>query len=82
MSQITAQNAIVPVNLYSLLGARSVAEMVRRFTLRWFRHLKRKVVDDWMSACRNVVVTGVKLWWGRGDVREQEQEYFGRVCEK
>ena len=39
----------------------SVADVVRRVRLRWFGHLERKSVDDWVSACR-----GVKGWWWRG----------------
>ena len=53
------------VDLYSLLGVESVAEVVRRGRLRWFGHLDRKSGDDWVSACRNVVVAGVRCV-GRG----------------
>ena len=56
--------------LYSLLGVQSVAKVVRRGRLRWFGHVERKNGDDWVSACRNVVVAGVrcvgrgrKTWW-------------------
>ena len=31
--------------------------------LRWFGHLERKSVDDWVSACRRLVVEGTR---GRG----------------
>ena len=44
--------------LYSLLGVQSVAEVVKRGKLRWFGHAECKNEDDWMSACRNVVVAG------------------------
>ena len=53
------------VDLYSLLGVQSVAEVVRRDRLRWFGHVERKSGDDWVSACRNVVVAGVRCA-GRG----------------
>ena len=53
------------VDLYSLLGVESVAEVVRRGRLRWFGHVERKSEDDWVSACRNVVVAGVRCA-GRG----------------
>ena len=46
------------VDLYSLLGVQSVDEVVRRGKLRWFEHVERKSEDDWVSACRNVVVAG------------------------
>ena len=44
------------VDLYSLLGVESVAEVVRRGRLWWFGHVECKNGDDWVSACRNVVV--------------------------
>ena len=43
----------------SLLGVQSVADVVRRGRLRWFGHLERRSVDDWVSACRKVEVAGV-----------------------
>ena len=45
--------------LYSVLDVQSVAEVVRRGRLRWFGHVECKNGDDWVSACRNVVVAGV-----------------------
>ena len=48
------------VDLYSLLGVQSVDEVVRRGRLRWFGHVERMSGDDWVSACRNVVVAGVR----------------------
>ena len=36
-----------------------------RNVLRWFGHVERKSGDDWVSACRNVEVTGVRRV-GRG----------------
>ena len=33
--------------------------------MRWFGHLERKNGDDWVSACRNVMVAGVRCA-GRG----------------
>ena len=53
------------VDLYSLLGVQSVDEVVRQGRLRWFGHVERKSGDDWVSACRNVVVAGVRCA-GRG----------------
>ena len=37
------------VDLYSLLGVQSVAEVVRRGRLRWFGHLERRSGDQWRS---------------------------------
>ena len=51
--------------LYSLLGAQSVAQVVRRGRLRWFGHVESTSEDDWVSACRNVEVVGEKSK-GRG----------------
>ena len=42
-----------------------MAEVVRRGRLRWFGHVERKSGDDWVSACRNVMVAGVRCA-GRG----------------
>ena len=39
--------------------------MVRHGRLRWFGYVERKSGDDWVSACRNVVVAGVRCV-GRG----------------
>ena len=53
------------VDLYSLLGVQSVADVVRPGRLRWCGHLERKSVDDWVSACRRVEVAGVVRCKGR-----------------
>ena len=44
------------MELYSLLGVQSVANVVRHGRLRWFGHLERRSVDDWVSACRNMEI--------------------------
>ena len=41
-------------------------KVMRRRRLRWFRHVERKEVDDWVSACRNLKVAGSR---GRGKPR-------------
>ena len=48
------------MDLYSLLGIQSVADVVRNGRLSWFGHLERRRVDDWVSACRKVEVAGVR----------------------
>ena len=46
-------------------GVQSVAGVVRRGRLRWYGHVEHKSGDDWVLACRNVVVAGVR-WAGKG----------------
>ena len=36
------------------------SEVVRHCRLRGFGHVEHKSGDDWVSACRNVVVAGVR----------------------
>jgi len=47
----------VNVELLSRLGMERVSDVVRRGSLRWFRHVERKEPDDW-SACRHIVGRG------------------------
>ena len=54
-------------DLCNLLGINCVADVMRRGRLRWFGHLERKSVDDWVSACRGLVVEGKR---GRGRSRK------------
>ena len=54
-------------DLCNLLGINCVVDVVRRGRLRWFGHLERKSVDDWVSACRGLVVEGTR---GRGRNRK------------
>ena len=63
-------------HLYSLLGVQKVAEMVRHGRLRWFGHVERKNRDDWVSACRNVVVAGVRC------VGRERYEDMERMCKR
>ena len=65
MCRVSLKDRKRSVDLYSLLGVQSVDEVVRRGRLRWFGHVERKSGDDWVSACRNVVVAGVRCA-GRG----------------
>jgi hypothetical protein len=37
--------------------------VIKRGRLRWFGHVERKEVNDWVSACRNLDVAGSR---GRG----------------
>ena len=53
-------------DLCNLLGINCVADVVRHGRLRWFGHLERKSVDDWVSACRGLVVEGRGVGAGVG----------------
>jgi len=55
--------------LLSRLSNESVSDVVRRGRLRWFEHVEHKELDDWVSACRSIVVEGVK---GRGRGRPRK----------
>ena len=59
MCRMSLKDRKCSVDLYSLLSVQSVTEVVRRGRLRWFGHVERKSGDDWVLACRNVVVAGV-----------------------
>ena len=52
------------VELRRRLGIEGVVEGMTRGRLRWFGHVERKEVDDWVSACWNLEVAG-----SRGRVR-------------
>src|SRR5208282_4377555 len=55
--------------LLSRLDIECVSVVVRRGRLRWFGHMERKQPDDWVSACRYIVVESVK---GRGRGRPRK----------
>src|SRR5277367_1456043 len=59
LSDRCSQNAML-----GKLGIRSIIEIMRCNRLRWFSHLERKNVDDWVSKCRNIEVEGRprKMW--------------------
>ena len=61
------------VDLYSLLGVQSVADVVRHGRLRWFGHLERRSVDDWVSACRKLEVAGARC-------KGRKRKTMERVC--
>ena len=60
MCGVSLKNRKRSVDLYNLLGIQSVADVVRHGRLRWFGHLEHRSRDDWVSACRNVEVAGVR----------------------
>ena len=57
------------VDMYSLRGVQSLKDLVRRGRLRWFGHLERRSVDNWVSACRKVEVAGTRC---KGRKRKKE----------
>ena len=46
--------------LLSRLGIENVSDVDRHSRLRWFGHVERKEHDDWISACRSMVVESAK----------------------
>ena len=67
------------------MGVQSVADGVRRGRLRWFGHLERRSVDDWVSGCRKVEVAGAsfngrnrKTW---KECADKDIEVLGLHCE-
>jgi hypothetical protein len=65
MCSVSLKDRIQSKELNRYLGVSSVTDVVRRGRLRWFGHLERKCVDDWVSACRVLEVPGV-MGRGRG----------------
>src|SRR5664279_3107577 len=60
MCGVTLKDKISSVELYSRLDVEAVSDVVRRGRLSWFGHLERKSPDDWVSACKDLEVDGVK----------------------
>ena len=54
MCGVTLRDKVPTVELRRRLGIEGVVEVMRRGRLRWFGHVERKDVDDWVSACRNL----------------------------
>jgi hypothetical protein len=48
------------VELRDRLGTERVAKVVRHGRLRWFGPVERKGRSDWVSACRELEVEGVR----------------------
>ena len=66
MCGVTLKDRKASVELLDRLGVVAVDDVVRRGRLRWFGHVERMKADDWVSACRNLVVGGGKRGRGRG----------------
>jgi len=50
--------------LLDRLGIVSVAEVVWKGRLRWYEHVERKDVEDWVSKCRRLVNRGAGVGAG------------------
>ena len=67
MCSVSLKDGIPSKKLNSFLGVSRVTDVVRHGRLRWFGHLERMCVDDWVSACKVFEVPGDK---GRGRGRK------------
>src|SRR5260221_512039 len=65
MCGVTLKDRKSNEELLGRLGIECVFDVVRRGRLRWFGHVERKNKDDWVAACRDMVVEGEKRR-GRG----------------
>ena len=74
MCGVTLKDRKRSEDLLVRLGIESVAEVVRRSRLRWFGHLERMSTDNWVSACREINIAGLR---GRGRGRKTWQECVG-----
>src|SRR5260221_708833 len=67
MCGVTLKDRKTNEELLGRLGIECVFDVVRRGRLRWFGHIERKNKDDWVAACRDMVVEDEK---GRGRGRK------------
>jgi hypothetical protein len=56
MCEVILKHKVPTVELRRRLGIEGVVEVMRRGRFRWFGHVERKEVDDWVSGCRNLKV--------------------------
>ena len=63
MCGVTLKDIKTNEEMLGRLGIECVFDVVRHGKLRWFGHIERKNKDDWVAACRDMVVEGEK---GRG----------------
>ena len=61
MCGVTLRNGKTSEEMRNRLGLVSVSDLVRQERLRWFGHVERKDAEDWVSACRNMVVPGERV---------------------
>ena len=60
---VTLRNGKTSEEIMNRLGIVSVCDLACQGRLRWFGHVKSKDAEDWVSACRNMAVSGER---GRG----------------
>jgi hypothetical protein len=58
MCIVTLRNGKTSEEIRYRLGMMSVSDLVNQGRLRWFGHVEHKYADDWVSACRNMEVSG------------------------
>jgi hypothetical protein len=70
MYEISLRQTRATHELLESLGIENVETVVRRGKLGWFEHAERKVKEDWVSSCREMVVESAKpkhrarkTWW-------------------
>jgi hypothetical protein len=71
MSGVTLRNGKTSEEIRNRLGIVSVSDLVCQGRSGWFGHVDHKDVDDWVSACRNMTVSGER---GRGRGRKTWKE--------
>jgi len=70
-SSLSLRDGKASAELLSRLGLASVSEVVEKNRLRWFGHVEKKDVEDWVSRCRKLEVVGNR---GRGRPRKSWQQ--------
>ena len=58
MCAVTLRNGKTSEEIRNRLGIVSVSDLVHQGRLRWFGHIECKDADKWVSACRNMAVSG------------------------
>ena len=71
MCGVTTKDGKSVQELLDCLNITGVVERVRRGRLRWFGHVERKSMGDWVAKCRELLVEGVR---GRGRGRKSWME--------
>ena len=60
MCGVSLKDRITSGELLDRVGLVDVTEVVRRGRLRWFGHVERRGVGDWVSGCRSMEVEGCR----------------------